>query len=41
MGCARKCELINQRKNEEIREILWGRTLANNLHDETQGLGNY
>ncbi|MDP7278596.1 MAG: DNA-directed RNA polymerase subunit beta, partial [Candidatus Poribacteria bacterium] len=36
--CARKCELINQRKNEEIREILRGRTLASNLHDETQVL---
>ena len=36
--CARKCELINQRKNEEIRGILQGQTLASNLHDETQVL---
>ena len=36
--CARKCELINQRKNEEIRGILRGQTLASNLHDETQVL---
>ena len=30
-----------KRKNEEIRGILRGQTLASNLHDETQGLGNY
>lgn len=34
--CSRKCQLINQRKTEEVAEILRGRTLASNLHDGYQ-----